>query len=71
MAFATFLLNFLGSIARLGTVLVESDDFMFRLQYIVGFFLNTMIIIQFALYWNTAKKVDASSIRDKDKVKKN
>jgi hypothetical protein len=63
MAFATFALNFLGSIARLGTVLVESDDFMFRLQYIVGCALNTMIIIQFALYWNTAKKVDASSIR--------
>ena len=31
MAFLTFLLNFLGSIARVGTVLMESDDFMFRL----------------------------------------
>ena len=57
MAFATFMLNFLGSIARLGTVLVESDDFMFKLQYIVGFILNTMIIIQFALYWSAPKKI--------------
>jgi hypothetical protein len=31
MAFATFMLSFLGSAARLGTVLVESDDFMFKL----------------------------------------
>ena len=45
MAFLTFLLNFLGSIARVGTVLMESDDFMFRLQYLVGLFLNTIIII--------------------------
>jgi len=31
LAFFSFFLNFAGSIARLGTVLVESDDFMFRL----------------------------------------
>lgn len=57
MAFATFLLSFLGSTARLGTVLVESDDFMFKLQYIVGWVLNFLIIIQFALYWKSTKKV--------------
>lgn len=57
MAFATFLLAFLGSIARLGTVLVESDDFMFKFQYIVGCFLNTLIITQFGLYWNNSGKV--------------
>ena len=53
MAFFTFFLNFVGGIARLGTVLIESDDFMFRLQYISGVALSTMIIIQFALYWNS------------------
>jgi len=55
MAFASFLLAFLGSIARLGTVLVESDDFMFKFQYIVGCLLNTIIITQFGLYWNSSK----------------
>lgn len=45
LAFFSFFLNFAGSIARLGTVLIESDDFMFRLQYIVGVMLNTIIII--------------------------
>lgn len=54
LAFFSFFLNFAGSIARLGTVLFESDDFMFRLQYIVGVLLNTIIIIQFALYWNSS-----------------
>jgi len=53
------MLSFLGSVARLGTVLVESDDFMFKLQYIVGFILNLMIIIQFGLYWSAPKKVSA------------
>ena len=45
MAFFTFLLSFLGSVARLGTVMVESDDFMFRLQYIISVLLNSMIIL--------------------------
>lgn len=70
MAFLTFLLNFLGSVARVGTVLMESDDFMFRLQYLAGLFLNFIIIVQFAMYWNVAKKVDASSTLDKNKSKK-
>ena len=70
MAFITFLLTFVGSLARLGTVLHQSDDFMFRLQFITGSLLNTIIIVQFALYWNVAKKVDASSTLDKNKSKK-
>lgn len=45
LAFFSFFLNFAGSIARLGTVLIESDDFLFRLQYAVGVVLNTIIII--------------------------
>lgn len=52
LAFASFFLNFAGSGARLWTVYVESDDFMFRLQFFIGFFLNTIIMIQFAMYWN-------------------
>ena len=45
MAFVTFLLSFLGSVARLGTVLVESEDFMFRMQFIISVLLNSMIIL--------------------------
>lgn len=61
LAFFSFFLNFAGSIARLGTVLIESDDFSFRLQYIVGVILNTIIIIQFFLYWNNSGKAPAAS----------
>ncbi len=77
MAFATFLLAFLGSIARLGTVLVESDDVMFKFQYIVGCFLNTIIITQFGLYWNnkaqaSGKKIqEDKNISQKEKLKRN
>ena len=67
MAFVTFLLSFLGSVARLGTVLNESDDFMFRLQYIISFVLNLGIITQFALYWKSAAKVKAEKKLDKKK----
>ena len=68
MAFVTFFLSFAGSIARLGTVLKESDDFMFRLQYIISVFLNFMIITQFALYWKTTSaKVQAEKKLDKKK----
>mgnify|MGYP000864314278 CR=1 FL=1 len=67
MAFFTFFLNFAGAIARLGTVLFESDDFYFRLQYIVGVLLNAMIVLQFALYWNSgpAKVVPVSKTQTK------
>ena len=68
MAFVTFFLSFAGSIARLGTVLKESDGFMFRLQYIISVFLNFMIITQFALYWKTTSaKVQAEKKLDKKK----
>lgn len=69
MAFFTFLLSFLGSLARTATVLFESDDFFFRLQFLTAVALNTMIITQFGLYWNTAKKVDVAPLRKKDKNK--
>ena len=59
LAFLTFMLNFAGSLARLGTVLFESDDMLFRLQYITGAVLNTLMIIQFALYWNSPANADA------------
>lgn len=59
LAFLTTFLQWGGGLARLGTVFVESDDWMFRAQYIMGFALNTIIIMQFFLYWgsSTSKKV--------------
>jgi len=77
LAFFSFFLNFAGSIARLGTVLIESDDFAFRLQYILGVCLNTIIIIQFFLYWNSTPakasktgKVQPSKTGTKEKKNK-
>jgi mannose-P-dolichol utilization defect protein 1 len=44
LAFFTFLLSFLGVVARLGTVLIETDDFMYQLQYILSTVLNGIIV---------------------------
>ena len=63
LAFFTFLLSFLGVLARLGTVLMETDNFLYQLQYILSAFLNGIIVLQFVLYWNNsgdAKKVGAA-----------
>ena len=68
LAFITFFLNFAGGIARLGTVLMESDDFMFRLQYIVGVSLSTIIMLQFVLYWNSEADKPAYPQSSKSKV---
>ena len=56
LAFFTFFLSFLGVIARLGTVLLETDDFLYQLQYILALFLNGVIVLQFILYWNNKQK---------------
>jgi mannose-P-dolichol utilization defect protein 1 len=52
LAFFTFILNFLGGVARLGTVMVETSDFMYQLPFFIGVFLNGVIVAQFLLYWN-------------------
>ena len=68
MSFVTFFLTFMGSVARLGTAMVDIDDFMIRLPYIVGFVLNLIIMIQFLLYWNSApKKVQESKAKKSKK----
>jgi hypothetical protein len=56
LAFTSFFLSFAGSAARTLTVLNESDDFMYRLMYISALTLNTIIMVQFALYWNVPKR---------------
>jgi hypothetical protein len=51
-AFATFFLAFVGTVARTATVIAASDDFMYRLQFFMGLGFNTIIMVQFAMYWN-------------------
>jgi mannose-P-dolichol utilization defect 1 len=54
LAFFTFLLSFLGVLARLGTVLFETDDFLYQLQFILSAVLNGIIVSQFLMYWNNS-----------------
>lgn len=42
-----------GGAARLATVLFESDDFLFKLQYINGTVFSFIILAQFFYYWNS------------------
>jgi len=65
LAFFTFFLAFGGNLARLGTILVETDDFLYLLQSLTGVFLNGVLIFQFMLYWNSGTKVDASKTPSK------
>jgi hypothetical protein len=54
-----FFVGWAGVIARLGTVLVETDDMLFIIQNILSAVLNGTIVLQFFLYWsNTDKKVE-------------
>ena len=50
-AFATFFLNWAGGIARTATVVLNSDDFMYTMQFVIALGLNTISILQFACYW--------------------
>ena len=56
LAFVTCFLQFAGIIARTGTVLFQSDDFMYKLQFMVAVVFNTITMIQFAMYWNSGPK---------------
>jgi mannose-P-dolichol utilization defect protein 1 len=58
LAFFTFFLSFAGIVARLGTVLVETEDKMLLLQTLSSTALNGILVLQFLLYWNSGKKVD-------------
>lgn len=56
LAFITFFLSWAGTIARAGTVFFESDDFLYRLQFVVSLVMNSVIMVQFALYWSNVPK---------------
>jgi hypothetical protein len=57
------LLSFIGVIARLGTVLLETDDFLYQLQFILSVVLNGIIVLQFALYWNNKPSTSVNDIK--------
>jgi len=63
-------LNAVGSIVRLLTVLVESDNFYYNLQFIVGAALNNTLLMQFFLYWNNAPKKAEAKTDAKKETKK-
>lgn len=69
LAFATFLLGWLGSLARLGTVLVASDDFVYQMQFMVGLGLNTILMAQFLMYWNESATKNKTVPEKKDTKK--
>jgi hypothetical protein len=59
-----------GSIGRLATVLIESDDLFYKIPFVTGFTFNFIIVIQFFIYWNAdsqAKKVDDKGESKKSK----
>ena len=48
--------------------MVESDDPMFKLQYLIGVILNTMIILQFGCYWTPQTKNNKKVVYDDKKA---
>jgi hypothetical protein len=56
LAFVTFFLAWAGTIARTGTVLFESDDKLYQAQFLLSVILNSVIMLQFGLYWNEKPK---------------
>mmetsp|Transcript_34729 Transcript_34729/g.45679 ORF Transcript_34729/g.45679 Transcript_34729/m.45679 type:complete len:113 (+) Transcript_34729:502-840(+) len=63
LSFVTFFLAWAGSMARTIGVLLASSDRLYQLQFVVSAGLNTTIIAQFLLYWNsdTGKTGDAAA----------
>ena len=57
LSMVTIFLAWAGSATRLSTVLIESDDFLYALQFISGLVLNTILLLQFCIYPSGAAKV--------------
>jgi hypothetical protein len=50
------MLSFTGYIARLATVMIESDDILYKAQYMTGTCLTAILIAQFVKYWKEKKE---------------
>ena len=51
LSFVSFLLSFAGYAARLTTVLIETDDLLYKLQHVTGTLLTGVLIGQFIAFW--------------------
>ncbi|KAF2075361.1 hypothetical protein CYY_003337 [Polysphondylium violaceum] len=67
LSFITCFLNFGGSLARVFTTLKEVNDPVILTSYLIGSFLNGVILVLFFLYWN--KKTPTARIVSKEKQK--
>ena len=56
LSFLSFILSFAGYVARLATVLIETDDLLYKAQYITGTCLTAALVSQFLLYWKEKKE---------------
>ena len=54
-------MNFLGTLARLFTVIQEVDDSLILFNIVTVFILNTVIVLQFLVYWNVQPPKEKSS----------
>ena len=45
-------LVFAGNLARLFTIFVEVDDYLFAASVMIATILNGTVIVQFIMYWN-------------------
>ena len=61
LSFVTNLLNFLGTLARLFTVIQEVDDSLILFNIATVWILNTVIVLQFLIYWNVEPPKEKSS----------
>ncbi|EGG21197.1 transmembrane protein [Cavenderia fasciculata] len=68
LSFVTSFLNLGGSLARVFTTLKEVNDFSVLAGFLTGATLNTIIVIQFLLYWNN--KVPTRKVVSSDNKKK-
>lgn len=59
-SFITAFLAFGGTLSRVFTSYVETDSMQMLVASIVSFVLATIIILQFALYWNNKTPGDSS-----------
>lgn len=55
LAFFGIFLSFIGCVARIATVLVETDDIWYLMPFVTALTLNGILTLQFALYWNSTK----------------
>jgi mannose-P-dolichol utilization defect 1 len=56
LSFITNFLNFLGTLSRIFTTLTELNNPILLFNYLTGAMMNGVIMLQFAMYWNTKKK---------------